>query len=238
MIKNILLILVGMVVGGAITGGGMYFLYTQSILPSGVTDLGITVSDLPKEDQQKTIDIRPIQLAIPETVVSKKYNTLFQRIINSTNNIAKNNNEVIYPMMVDLQSRGAQGKWEGIFETIAKAKEAINANLEIVSKMESDVQSLQSENINTTKDDNLSQLTQQFTKSGLDMVAAHRAYFVTLSQFLTGKVPTKALAGELNEQILSLRAVQQDFQLKTSSVFTSIDSLASSSLSASSTVNN
>jgi superoxide dismutase len=225
MIKNILLILIGMVVGGVITAGAMFFLYKQSILPAPIEDLGIKESVLTPEDQQRALDTKPIKLAIPESVVSKKYNDLVQQIINSNNNIVKNNNEVVYPTMIDLKNRSIKGNWEGVFDVIAKGNLAVKANLEIVKNMKEDIYTLQAENNATTKNTELNRYTQIFTQKGLDLADAHTAYFTTLSQFLTGKVPTKELADELNTRISSLQKTQKDFQTSTSQVFTLIDTL-------------
>lgn len=226
MIKNILLILIGMVVGGTIATGAMFFLYKQSLLPAPVEELGIDESVLPREDQQRALDIKPIKLAIPDTVVSKKYNSLLQQIINSNNNIAKNNNEIIYPIMIDLKNRGAKGNWEGIFEVIAKGNQAVNANLEIVNSMKESIYALQAENNTTTENAGLNRSTQIFAQDGLNLATAHTEYFSTLSKFLSGKVPTKALADDLKVKIVSLQKTQRDFQTSTSEVFTLIDSLS------------
>lgn len=225
MIKNILLILIGVIVGGVIAGAGMFFLYKQSILPGPIEDLGIKENLIASEDQQKTQDLRPIRLTIPEGVVSKKYNDLTQQIINSNNNIAKNNNEVIYPIMIELKNRSTKGNWEGIFEIIAKGNEGVKSNLEIVKDMKESLYSLQAENNATTKNASLSRNTQLFAQSGLELTTVYTAYFSTLSRFLTGRVPTKELAEELNVKIDSLQTAQKDFQTKANEIFTLIDSL-------------
>lgn len=228
MIKNILLLMVGMVFGGGLVGGTMYYMYSQNILPTAIDTLGISDAN-PFTDQelQSALDIKPVKVIIPQTVVSQNYNTLMQNIINGNNNIAKNNNEVIYPILINLRDRAKDADWQGVFEVILKAKNAIDANIQLTSTMKDNVYKLQTENLATTKNDNLRQQTQLFAQSALNNTAAYDSYFETLKKFVSGSVPTKALGDELNTKIANLTPAQVDFQKKTSATFDIIESLTS-----------
>lgn len=217
-----------MIVGGSIAGGGMYYLYTtKHILPTAIDDIGISdTNPFTQTEQQQAMNIRPVRINISQSIVSQKYNDLMQNVVNAGNNIAKNNNEVIYPIMLNLKSRTRTADWQAVFDTILDAREAIRANLQLVATMRDSTYELRTENISTTKDAGVSQKTQVFAQAALDNAAAYESYLATLTKFVSGSVPTKELAAELNQKIAALFPAQRDFQAKTNALFAAIDELS------------
>lgn len=223
MSKNILLILSGFIIGIVVGIAGIYFLYTKTILPASIDDLGIAEDFKPVEVSKNIASMKKVDSFVPKTLVSEKYNSLFESIINTANQVAKDNNESIYPGMQILKEKSRTGDWEGIFDVIADIKNTIKTNRESIAAMKESLLTFQAENSVSTKDDDFKYKSSVFAESGLKLVESYNSYYIVLSQFLTGKTPTKELAASLNVRIKDLSDQNWDFQKQINIVYAVID---------------
>lgn len=224
MIKNILLVFVGVIIGAVIGVGGTYFLYTKAILPAAIDDLGIAENFNPEEATKNINNMKKADAFIPKSLVDQTYHALFEKIINTANTVAKNNNEKIYPAMQLLKEKSQSGNWDGVIDVIVDAKTTIATNRGLVAQMKQDIYSFQNDNNANTKDTTFREKSEILARSGLQLTTSYESYFTVLSQFLTGKTPTKELATDLNIKIKDLSDKNWDFQQKINDVYTIIDS--------------
>lgn len=223
MSKNILLILSGFIIGIVVGVAGIYFLYTKTILPASIDDLGIAEDFKPAEVTKNIANMKKVDSFIPKTLASEKYNTLFESIINTANQVAKNNNESIYPAMQILKEMSLTGNWDGIFNIVTDVKSTIKTNRELIATMKESLLTFQAENSVSTRSEDFKYKSAVFAESGLKLVDSYNSYFMVLSQFLTGKVPTKELADSLNVRIKDLSDRNWDFQKQINTVYAVID---------------
>lgn len=213
--RNAVLIFVGFVSGMLITGF-VFFVFFHALAPTLPSAEVVTSSaNLIRTAPQKapsTPDNVQTNILLPMTLVSNEYYETINRIVNTLNQIATNNNETILPPMNEIKQKSQSGDWEGVFDLATLAKIAIQKNKEFATATRNDLYALRSINEKTTSDSSFREQTVAFIDAGDKYADAFMLYLETLEKFLTGKSPTSELIDDLNGKISFLSVANKNFQ--------------------------
>lgn len=218
MIKNILLFIVGSVVGIGVTTGSIYAIYTKtnykkssevSVIPE--QNLEIKSEYIAKAN---TFEKLPEGVVLPELkeYVSISYKTHLQSVISSLNTIINNNNTTILPIMQDLPQRLQTGEWGDIFEKVKQAKVAISESNYLIKVNLDSLLRLEQENSSTTKDAGIKNSTDAFINSSVGFAHSFSNYLASIDALLSGAVPTKEQLAALDTKISDLKSKTDTFK--------------------------
>lgn len=221
MSKNVLLIIIGILVGALIMGAGVSVFFKNAVPTPSLEELNKTVSTIQNEmpdpiaidtlikTTKETTKILP-----PSGLVTEEYSVLINRILNTLNQAAINNNNEIVPLMKKLEEKGKSGDWNGIFDLASDIKQKIGENKKLVASAQADIASLRTINDQTTIDDSLRTQTGTALTAANSLANAFNRYFDRLGEFLTGTIPTQDLINNLNANIVILTNAGKDSQEK------------------------
>lgn len=217
MYKNALLIISGILVGAILMGAAVSVYFKNSPSAPSMEELSKTINTI----QNKTLDPATTEaietttkILPPSGLVTEEYSILINRIVNTLNQAAKNNNDEIVPLMKKLEEKGKSGDWNGIFDLASDIKQKIGENKKLVASAQADIASLRAVNDQATTDDSLRTQTGTALTAADSFANAFNRYFDRLGEFLTGTIPTQDLINNLNADIVILTNAGKDFQEK------------------------
>jgi hypothetical protein len=201
MAKNIFIVLVGIVVGGAATViGGQYYIQ-KALAPIKTLNPEVTTALQSIDSSEKTVSWlnsmtfpkAPIlSEADAKSVQITGFNitqTIFEELFND-------NKSQIYPRLTTLRSKTLSSEWSGIFDLMSEIKNLVENNQKRVFEVDAELKKL--EQVNTGA------FTTYIAESR-KLVLAYLDYFDSLNAILIGEIPTRERTEQVQKNIEILR---------------------------------
>lgn len=219
MIKNILIIILGGLIGSILAGGAFLYFYSTKVEVQGsskdIKNLNISGGLTPVSN----IASSELGTLLSKAQLTPEYKKYLQLIADTVVKIAKSNTDIINPNLESLRQKSLAGDWNGIFDVVATIKTAIKDDRKLLPVLQSNIANLTLENESLMDTDPaLKASTDQYIKSSSALMSSFVAYFATLDKVLVGKFPSKELVEELNQRVENLNKSYTNYKNILSSV--------------------
>lgn len=202
MIKNITIILFGILFGGTMTVLIAYYYYNNYLVKPTTLITQETADYLgnfgdPMNDKIKNIDTLTFRQApiITQSSPSTSVVQSFNLIQNNFSQITKSNNSVIYKDLLILKDKALKTEWGGIFDLVTEIKVEIEQNIAETAEINGELAKLEASNIPEYAD---------YIQKSHSLVTAITEYYGALEKILVGKIPSKDDTLLVNSKVESL----------------------------------
>ncbi|MCF7864986.1 MAG: hypothetical protein K9M11_00575 [Candidatus Pacebacteria bacterium] len=233
--KNILLFIIGSLVGTSIAVFAVYTIYTKTsvetdnevaVVPKQNLEVGIQTNVNKENTKPENL---PQAIVLPElqNAVTSDYKLHLENVVSSLNTLINNNNDVILPIMLALPQKLQSGNWGNVFEEVKQVKLAIKDDTVLIKNAVTSLTKLDQENRSTTKDSKILSSTDSFINSSKAFANSFNEYLISVNTLLSGSVPTKEQLNDLNLNIADLNLKTEPFRKDGTNLFLIISQLNS-----------
>lgn len=213
MIKNITIILFGILFGGTMTVLIVHYynkeyLSKPSVLITPETANYLDTFGDPMNDKFKNISTLTFRQApiitqsSPSTSVVQSFNLIQAKF----SEITKSNNSIIYKDLIALKEKAIKTEWGGIFDLVTEIKVEIDQNTSKTIEIQKELSKLEAANIPEYSD---------FIQKSQALVAAITDYFSSLDKILVGKIPSKEDTMLVNSKVENLSNAYWEYDTAT-----------------------
>ncbi|MCF7864985.1 MAG: hypothetical protein K9M11_00570 [Candidatus Pacebacteria bacterium] len=189
MVKNITILLFGILFGGTVTVLVAHYYYTTyfskpTLLITPETADYLNTFGAPTNNKIVNINSLTFRQApiITQSTRSASVVQSFNIIQTNFSEITKSNNSIIYEDLLLLKEKAIKTEWGGIFDLITEIKVEIEQNLSRISEINTELAKLEVSNIPEYAD---------YIEKSHALIAAITEYFNALETILIGKIPSK-----------------------------------------------
>ena len=216
--KTALVPILGVVVGILIGAGTMAFLFRDAVffnIPTVEETNTISYPD------QKVTDLKT-NILLPKKLVGEDYYLLINRVVNGLNQVGINNNATLIPIFDNIKQKSTARDFNGIFDLIIQARGEIKKNNDLLATTREDITALGKINDGSITDADIRRQTAVFLTSADTLTQAYTGYFATLSETLSGSIPTQNLLDRLATKVTSLRDSGSSFRSELNALLATI----------------
>lgn len=201
MIKNLFIILVGIVIGGVVSGvvGYRYISKQTSTTASPVTEQAIQT--LYSIDESKEVLNRLNTLKFPKTQgvrgnLNSASSLSFNIIQTALQEVIQITTSNIYPNLTLLREKTAKSDWRDIFSLMKDLKVSLSENTSRITEAETELSKLESLNDIRFK---------PYIEATRNFIDANLVVYANLDAILIGEIPAKAKVDVLNASLTDLQ---------------------------------
>ena len=231
-VKTILLLLIGMLVGAALTvpalvlflrtdpGGYLLRTYVMT-LPQwpdvNTNDISLPVSQTPATTTAQTTATTSTDIAVPKAYATAGYHTALNALAKDVKSFGASY-VMLVPVLTTINANSLSHNYNGFFDLIVQAKGMVADEQNDVNNMTVDLNALSSANLDTT-DAQTKTMTDSLIAAGGAYRDALVVYVASLNKLLSGSAPTEQQLIDINTQAGAVQSDAQVFDTQAQSLF-------------------